>query len=109
MVVVRGEPKRVEPSPRSLVNPEIIVEVLSPSTERYDRGAKWVAYQTIPTLTDYLLVASDRRRVDHFQRGPDEGWMQRVLKADAPLTLSDGTSIDATRLYRLVSGLAEPG
>jgi Uma2 family endonuclease len=71
---VCAEPKLVEPSPRSLVNPEIVVEVLSPTTERYDRGAKWVAYQTIPTLTDYLLIASDRRRIEHFQRGPDDGW-----------------------------------
>ncbi len=83
------------------------MEVLSPTTERYDRGAKWVAYQTIPTLTDYLLIASDRRRVEHFQRGPDDGWTQRVAKADAPLTLSDGTVIDVGRLYRLVPALAE--
>jgi Uma2 family endonuclease len=108
VVVVCGEPTLVEPSPRSLVNPEVIVEVLSPTTERYDRGAKWVAYQLIPTLTDYVLVASDRRRVEHFQRGPDESWTQRVAKLDEPLALSDGTTIEATRLYRLVAGLAEP-
>lgn len=108
VVVVCGEPKLVEPSPRSLVNPDVIVEVLSPTTERYDRGTKWVAYQQIPTLTDYLLVASDRRHVEHFQRDTDDSWTQRVAKADAPLTLSDGTAIDVGRLYRLVTGLAEP-
>lgn len=108
VVVVCGEPKLVGPSPRSLVNPEVVVEVLSPTTERYDRGAKWVAYQMMPTLTDYLLVASDRRRVEHFQRGPNESWTQRVASTDAPLTLSDGTTVEIPRLYRLVPDLAEP-
>ena len=62
VVVVCAKPTLVEPSPRSLVNPEIIVEVLSPTTERYERGAKWVAYQQMPTLTDYLLVAETSRK-----------------------------------------------
>ncbi len=103
VVVVCSEPRLVDPSPRSLTNPEVIVEVLSPSTERYDRGDKWVAYQTIHTLTDYVLVASDRRRVEHFQRGPGESWTQRVLAPDAQLTLSDGTKLDVAALYRLVA------
>ncbi len=105
VVVVCGEPQLSDPSPRSLVNPDVIVEVLSPTTERYDRGTKWVAYQMIPTLTDYLLVASDRRHVEHFQRGPDESWTQRVVPPDAPLTLGDGTVIELGALYRLVPGL----
>lgn len=95
VVVVCGEPRLADPSPRSLTNPQVIVEVLSSTTERYDRGDKWVAYQRIATLTGYLLVASDRRRVEHFQRGPDEGWTQRVVPMDVPLSLSHGTVLAA--------------
>jgi len=51
-----------------LVNPQLIVEVLSESTERYDRGDKWLAYRTIPSLTDYVMVSSTRREVEHYQR-----------------------------------------
>jgi Uma2 family endonuclease len=102
-VVVCAEPRLVDPPPRSLVNPEVIVEVLSPSTERYDRGEKWVAYQSIPTLKDFILVASDRRRVEHFQRGSDDAWTQRIIPDAVPLVLTDGTSVDLSALYRLVS------
>jgi Uma2 family endonuclease len=104
VMVCRG-PMLVEPAPRSLVNPEVIVEVPSRTTERHDRGDKWVAYQQIATLTDYVLVASDRRRVEHFQRGPGDTWTQRVVPQDGPLTLSDGTQVPLGRLYRLVPGL----
>jgi Uma2 family endonuclease len=103
VVVLGGEPKLVDPNPRSLINPEIIVEVLSPSTERYDRGEKWLAYQLIPTLTDCILIASDRRRVEQFQRGAGDSWTQRALSPTSALVLSDNTSVDLADLYRLTS------
>jgi Uma2 family endonuclease len=57
----------------------VLVEVSSPSTEAYDRGSKWVAYQTIPSPSNYVMIASDRRRVDHYQKRGDESWAMRVL------------------------------
>jgi Uma2 family endonuclease len=103
VIVVCGEPQLLDPSPRSLVNPNVIVEVLSPSTERYDRGEKWAAYQTIPTLTDYVLIGTDRRRVEQHQRGDGDSWTMRVLSLTAPLVLKDGTSVELGDLYRLTS------
>ena len=50
----------------SLVDPKVIIEVLSPSTQRFDRGDKRLAYQQIPSLTDYVLVSQDAQFVEHF-------------------------------------------
>jgi Uma2 family endonuclease len=53
-----------------VLNPTLLLEVLSPSTAAYDRGAKFQRYRDwLPSLQDYLLVAQDRVRIDHYQRG----------------------------------------
>lgn len=80
----------------------MIVEVLSDSTERKDRGEKWLAYQTIPTLTDYVMVASNHRRVEHYQRAPDGAWTLRVVPHDGTCTLATGSALVVNDLYRLV-------
>jgi Uma2 family endonuclease len=56
-----------------LFNPKVVFEVLSESTEPYDRGEKWNFYQSIPSLTDYLLVSSDKHLIEHYERAAD-GW-----------------------------------
>jgi Uma2 family endonuclease len=60
--------------PRSLLNPSILVEVLSPSTEAYDRGAKFDHYSHVASLQEYVLVATDRFAVDHYRREADGTW-----------------------------------
>jgi Uma2 family endonuclease len=60
-----------------VTNPKVIVEVLSPSTEDYDRGEKREHYQQLPSLTDYVLIAQDQRRVELFTRSGDQ-WVARV-------------------------------
>jgi Uma2 family endonuclease len=58
-----------------LLNPTVIIEVLSPSTEAFDRGDKaWRYRNHLPSLTDYLLVAQDEAFVDHFHKDPDGRW-----------------------------------
>lgn len=59
----------------TLLNPTAIVEVLSPSTEAYDRGVKFVHYRQLPSLTDYLLMAQEKPAVDHFVRQADGNWL----------------------------------
>lgn len=61
----------------TLLNPALIVEVLSPTTEAYDRGRKAEQYRGIESLTDYLLVASDRMHVELLTRQPDGNWLLR--------------------------------
>jgi len=58
-----------------LLNPGLIVEVLSDSTEAYDRGTKFALYRRIPSLSDYLLVAQNRVSVELYSRGDDGRWI----------------------------------
>lgn len=72
-----------------LLNPLIIIEVLSPSTERFDRGAKFTYYKSIPSLKEYLLVATEQPMVTQFVRGLRDEWINRDFAGmDAELALS---------------------
>lgn len=64
--VVCGEPAFLDQRRDTLINPTLVVEVLSPSTEAYDRGRKFEHYQTIESLRYYLLISSERVRTDLF-------------------------------------------
>ncbi len=56
------------------LNPTVLIEVLSPSTEAYDRGAKFGHYRRIPSLREYVLISQDEPRVERFLRNDDETW-----------------------------------
>ena len=72
----------------ALVNPVLIVEVLSPTTETRDREAKFGAYQAITTFREYLFIAQDRPHVTHYIRTADNVWERRdVADPDASLNL----------------------
>ena len=60
-----------------LVNPQMIVEVLSPSTEAFDRGEKFSYYKSIESFTEYLLVSVNRPLVTHFVKRDENEWIQR--------------------------------
>jgi Uma2 family endonuclease len=60
-----------------ILNPLLIVEVLSPSTEGYDRGKKFELYRTIESFREYLLVHQDRQCVEHYSRQDDGSWLLR--------------------------------
>lgn len=64
----------------TLKNPALIVEVLSPSTEAYDRGNKFSNYQTIPSLKSYVLVSQSYPLVDCFSRQQDGGWLMTTAR-----------------------------
>lgn len=74
VVAVRGEPRFEDAEVDTLLNPSLIVEVLSPSTERYDRGAKFGQYRRIESLGEYLLASQDRVLVERYVRQGD-GWV----------------------------------
>jgi Uma2 family endonuclease len=75
VVVVCGEPKFLDDRQDTLLNPSLIVEVLSPFTGAYDRGRKFEQYQSIPSLREYLLVASDRIHLDLYTRQTTGQWL----------------------------------
>jgi Uma2 family endonuclease len=71
-----------------VTNPLLIVEVLSPSTEAYDRGRKFEMYRTIPSFREYLLIHQDRRHVEHYSKQDDGGWILREYSGvDAMLAI----------------------
>lgn len=74
LTVVCGEPQFAPTRPESLLNPSLLVEVLSPSTANYDRGAKLEHYRRRPSVRAILLVDSGRRRVNCYVRNPDDTW-----------------------------------
>ena len=89
VVVVCGEPQFENDSVDTLLNPTLLVEVLSPSTEAYDRGDKFEQYRTLESLADYVLIAQDRYRVERFARQPDGQWLLSVAKSlDAEVSLA---------------------
>ena len=94
-ISVLCEPANFEdPLDDTLTNPTVIIEILSPSTERYDRGKKFQAYQTIESFQEYLLIAQDAIVVEHFVRRADKLWTFDVITdPTAVITL---TSIECT-------------
>ncbi|MBS1787002.1 MAG: Uma2 family endonuclease [Acidobacteria bacterium] len=78
--IVRGKPIFHDTEKDVLLNPKMIVEVLSPSTEKYDRSAKFQAYQQLESLTDFLLISQDKPLVEHFARQSSGQWLYTAYK-----------------------------
>jgi Uma2 family endonuclease len=90
----------------TLLNPQVIFEVLSPSTEAYDRGQKFHHYQTIPSFKQYVLVSQHEVHVDHFAKQPDGSWLMRSLGPGQSIDLSSvGCSLPLDDVYLKVFGL----
>jgi Uma2 family endonuclease len=75
VIVVCGEPALADRYRDTLTNPTVLIEVLSPSTEAYDRGTKFEHYRTLDSLREYLLVSQSRPHVDHFMRQDGGPWL----------------------------------
>ncbi len=103
VVVVCGEPQFRDSQDDVLQNPTVIVEVLSPSTEAYDWGEKFLRYRRLESLQEYLLVTQNERRVEHFTKQNDGSW--RMTEAtEGSLTLeSVGCTLSFGDVYNKVS------
>ena len=75
VTVVCGEPQFADDTRDTLLNPNLVVEVLSPSTEAYDRGRKFEHYRSVASVNEYLLVSSDRVSAELFTRQEGDGWL----------------------------------
>jgi len=81
IVVICGEPRYHDQSRDVVLNPSVIVEVISRSTEAFDRGQKFLRYQNWnPTLTDYLLVSQFEPIVEQYVRRPDSRWTYEAFR-----------------------------
>jgi Uma2 family endonuclease len=84
-----------------LTDATLVAEVLSPSTEGYDRGGKFALYRSLPSLSQYLLVAQDRCAVDVFTRQPGDRWLLEAYadpRAEIPLE-SIGCTLPIGEIY----------
>jgi Uma2 family endonuclease len=104
VTVVCG-PRECDPDDDDAVNnPTMIVEVLSPSTEEYDRGEKFDHYKRIESLREYVLIAQDRREVEVWTRGAEGSWgHRRFADGDAAALDSVGAVLDVAALYGAVA------
>jgi Uma2 family endonuclease len=106
VTVICGPVERDREDPLSAVNPTVLVEVLSDSTERYDRGEKFEHYKKLPSLQQYVLVAHAERRVEVWTRGAGDAWTcQSAREGERAHLASVGASVDVRELY---DAAAEP-
>lgn len=85
-----GERRYDDAEPPSLLNPTLIVEVTSATTEDFDRGTKFLHYQSIPELRDYVIVSHRERRIDHYHREEDGRWgLATLTRPDARVELPE--------------------
>jgi Uma2 family endonuclease len=80
--------------------PCLIVEVLSPSTESLDRREKWLNYQSLPSLQEYILVSQTEMKVEVYRRNAAGNWSLEILEAEDSLALNSvGLTLTMTDLY----------
>jgi len=102
VIAVCGEPRFFDEPRDTLLNPGLVVEVLSPSTEAYDRGRRFEHYKSLESLREYLLVAADRIHADLYTRQADGRWM--LTSADK---LEDSLTLESVDARLLLADLYE--
>ena len=75
VTVACGEPEFEDAEVDTLLNPRVIVEVLSPSTADYDRGRKFTHYRRLPSLREYVLISQECPLVEHYVRQGQDEWL----------------------------------
>lgn len=101
VTVVYGPIERDSVSKIHYLNPSIICEVLSPSTESYDRGEKREYYQRLESLREYVILAQDRPHAEKWSRGADGRWTHEEIAPDGNIVFDAlGASINLADLYR---------
>lgn len=89
VMIIAGEPEYVNNRTDIIVNPVVIIEVLSKSIQAYDREGKFNAYRTIPSFQEYLLVDQTRIHVEQsFITGKKQGWFREYDEDDEAIALA---------------------
>jgi len=92
-----------------LMNPTILLEVLSSTTEQYDRGLKWEGYQRIESLTDYVLISQTAPRIEHYRRDRTRTWLYQFATAGERLVLSNDAVLDVDTIFAGMFDLSGDG
>lgn len=104
LFVIAGEPRFTENRTDEILNPSLIVEVLSPSTADYDRTKKFAQYCSIPEFREYLLVAQDEPTIERFWLGDDGDWRwRRTTGLETTIEIATGRlTVTMATVYRSV-------
>ena len=103
VVVVCDKPRFEDDAFDTLINPQVIIEVLSTSTENYDRGEKFDRYQQLESLQEYILISQDQIQVEHYLR-QGEAWVpsEFMTLEDVLSLVSTGAELPLRQIYRFV-------
>ncbi len=104
VVVVCGEPAFLDDAFDTLLNPTLLLEVLSPSTKDYDRGGKFARYRALDSLQEYVLVAQDEPLIELYARQPENRWLLSEVRgrSEAVALASIGCRLALSEVYRKV-------
>ncbi len=107
-IVVCGHPHFEDEERDTLLNPTIVAEVLSSTTEAFDRGAKFAHYRYVDSLQEYVLIAQERMQVDHFARVGQQWLLTSYSRPDEILSLpSIECTVPLSEIYARVELSAE--
>ena len=105
VLVINGEPEFNATRTDEILNPLLIVEVLSPSTEKYDRGEKFRKYRSVPSLREYILISQSEPYIEHYSRSENgDTWQLRISdRLEQKITLPHlNIEVPLTEIYRRV-------
>ncbi|HEV3438870.1 MAG TPA: Uma2 family endonuclease [Gemmata sp.] len=110
LLIVCGKPELDPEHQDILYNPKVIIEILSESTESYDRGKKFLHYRQLSSLREYILVSQEQKLVERFVRQPDDTWLLTTFDdPDGEFALSTvPVRVPMADVYRGVEPLEEP-
>jgi len=102
--IVCGKPLFASDQKDTLLNPIVIIEVLSSSTEAYDRGDKFMLYRTLKSLQEYILISQSRIQIEHYIRQPNNQWLLSEIKQldDSIQLTSVGCKLLASDVYEQI-------
>jgi len=99
VTVVCGQLQTDPDDKHTVINPTVIIEVSSPSTQSYDRGTKYAHYRRIPSLAAYVLVSQDERLIEVFTRNDDGTWTLRDVREGAATLSAIDCAISIDDIY----------
>jgi len=104
VTVICGKPFVEDSHKDTLLNPILIVEILSPSTQQYDRGVKFDRYKRVESLQEYVLISQDEPRIERFLRLDSGAWEETVVEGlESTVRLeSIGIELELCRVYQRV-------
>ena len=103
--IICGKPETTDSFRDNIINPSVIIEILSKSTKDYDRGTKFTLYRNIKTLTEYILIDSTSISVEIFTRQKDNSWILTEFKqlSDSFVITTINLTLHLTDIYEDVS------